>query len=203
MTRTVLLLGVTAGLVAAVPAAAQTPRGFGVRAGLGTDISLGIAGGVEINYGRPVGTGRAEFGLMLFGGSFSEESVDEDFASVGCCRYREETNVFVAAALANYLFGYGTSGPYFVGGFGVGLISISWREESPDDTSLGPQLPGGGSVDEEDGTVGGTVLNLGVGTRLSPRVDIRAQVPLFITVAESPGDNSVIPTFAITLGYRF
>lgn len=204
MIRNALALGAVAGMLGALPAAAQTaPGGVGLRVGLGTDISLGIAGGAEINYGRMLGANAVEMGLMLFGGRFSEESIDENFASVGCCRYSERTDVVVLAALANYLFGYNTPGPYFVGGFGLGAISVSWREESPDDTSLCPPLPGGGSVDEEDGVVAGTVLNLGIGTRLSPRVDLRAQVPLFITVSDSPGGNSVIPTFAVTLGYRF
>jgi hypothetical protein len=157
MSRNRTLLALCAGVLFAGPAVAQTEEGgIGLRIGAGTDVSLGLAGGLEINYARIMGAGALEFGVMVFGGRFSEDS-DE-----GCCTYHETTNLIVGAALANYLVAYTAPGPYFVLGVGAGVISVSYREESPDDTSLGPSLPGGGSPSEDDGAVAGTILNVGI-----------------------------------------
>lgn len=199
MRRSATVLGLWVGLLVAGPAAAQVERGgMGLRAGVGTDITLGLAYGLEINYTRVAGSGAFQLGVMGFGGRFSEDSQE------GCCTYHEETDVLVAAALANYLFAYTQPGPYFVVGVGVGAIGVEWREESPDDISLGPSLPGGGSYQDADATAAGTIVNVGIGQRLSRRVDIRVQAPTFFMVSEAPGEaSSVVPTFTVSLGYRF
>lgn len=180
-------------------ASAQDSDGLGLRVGVGTDINLGVAFGAEINYTRLLGDNALQLGLAGFGGKFEEDSEE------GCCSYHEETTIFVVGALANYLLSYSLarSGPYFVVGVGAGAISVEWEERSPDDTSLGPPLPGGGSMQSEDGTSAGAIVNFGIGQRFSERLDIRAQVPTFF-VSSAPGDaTAVVPTFTITLGYRF
>jgi hypothetical protein len=194
-----MYLALGTGLLVAGSAVAQTERGgLGLRAGVGTDITLGLAYGLEINYTKVAGPGALQLGVMGFGGRFSEDSEE------GCCTYHEKTDLVVAAAIANYLFGYARPGPYFVFGLGVGVIGVDWREESPDDVSLGPFLPGGGSYQEADATAAGTIVNAGIGQRLSSRVDIRLQVPTFFLVSEAPGGaSSVVPTLTVSLGYRF
>jgi hypothetical protein len=190
-----VVLGVTAG----EDAYGQPLKGLGVRAGIGTDIELGIAYGAEVNYTKEINFNALELGLVFYGGSFDEET-DE-----GIHTYNEETTIFVAAALANFLFLYSMEkpGPYFVAGVGVGAISVDWEERSTTDTSLGPLLPGGGSMQSDEGTAAGSIINFGIGHRFSENLDIRGQVPTFF-IASAPGDAaSVVPTFTITVGYRF
>jgi hypothetical protein len=186
-------------IIAGGDAYGQPLQGVGVRAGIGTDIHLGIAYGAEVNYTKEINFNALELGLAFFGGSFDEET-DE-----GIHTYNEETTIFVVAALANYLFMYSLEkpGPYFVAGVGVGAISVEWEERSSTDTSLGPLLPGGGSMQSEEGSSAGTIVNFGIGHRFSENLDVRGQVPtLFIPSA--PGDaTSVVPTFTLTVGYRF
>jgi hypothetical protein len=171
--------------------------GVGLRFGAGTDITLGLAYGAELNYTKVLGGNAIELGLAGFGGSFDETTEE------GCCTYNEETNILVLAAVVNYLISYARSGPYFVAGFGVGGISVDWEERSPDDISLGTLLPNGGSMQSEDASSAGTILNFGIGQRFSKSFDIRAQVPTFF-VFSAPGEASgVVPTFTLTLGLRF
>ena len=107
--------------------------------------------------------------------------------------------------MANYLIGYtpGKSGLFFITGIGLASISVEWEERSDTDVSLGPLLPGGGSMQSEDGTAGGTVLNLGIGRSFSNGWDIRAELPVIVTFAPPGESSAVIPTMIATLGYRF
>ncbi len=176
----------------------QTGR-VGGRVGIGTDITGGIAFGAQLDYTQFQGVNAFEMGIMLFGGSFEEESDN------GANTYTETTDVFVVGAIANYLFGYNkeSGGPYFVTGVGVGAISVSWEEQSDTDTSLGTPLANGGSSQSEDGTVGGLVINFGIGKRLNERADIRAQVPTFFISGGDERDGATVPTFTVTFGYAF
>lgn len=178
--------------------AQSTPK-IGVRAGVGTDIGLGLAYGVGVNYAIGLPRNALELGVLFFGGSF-EETTDE-----GAHSYEEKTDLLVFALMANYLIGYtpGQAGLYFVTGIGLASINVEWEERSPTDGSLGTPLPGGGSMQSEDGTAGGTVLNLGIGTNLSGRVDLRVELPVIVTFAPPGGASSVVPTLIATLGYRF
>ena len=178
---------------------AQSPGRAGVRFGAGADISGGVAFGGQVDYTLFRGVDAFEVGAGAFGGKFEEDSNN------GFNDYHEETNLLVIAALANYLFRHGseTGGPYFVAGLGVGGVTVEWREESPTDTSLGSSLPGGGSFQEEDGTVAGFILNAGIGHRLNEQVDIRAQVPTFLVAASDERESQVIPTFTVTVGIGF
>ncbi|MFQ5510314.1 MAG: outer membrane beta-barrel protein [Candidatus Krumholzibacteriia bacterium] len=178
---------------------AQLADGVGLRGGIGTDISGGLAFGAEINYTRALGFNGVELSLAFFGGSF-DESTNE-----GIHTYDETTDIFVVGAIANYLFLYSLEkpGPYFVAGVGVGAISVDWEERSLTDTSLGTALPGGGSMQAEDATSGGTIVNFGIGHRFTEQLDVRAQIPTFF-VFSAPGEaTAVVPTFTATVGYRF
>ncbi len=194
LAATLLLLG----LLSTEDATAQGT--FGVRFGAGTDVTGGIALGGTANYTLPQSAGNAlELGLNLFYGSFDEESNN------GFNDYFETTDIFVVAAIANYLFRHSLEipGPYFVAGAGVGAFNVSWREESPTDTSLGSPLPGGGSFQEEDGTTGGLILNFGIGHRFNEAADLRFQVPTFFLGEGEQRESAVVPTFVLSLGVSF
>lgn len=169
---------------------------FGIRAGIGTDINLGIAYGGGINYLINLNT--IELGIVVFGGHFEETTVDFN-------TYNEKTDILVFGVLSNYLFGYRhkKSGPFGVVGLGFAAISVEWEESSPNDVSLGTPLPGGGSKQSEDATAAGSVINLGFGMAFNGGFDLRAEVPV-IFIFGAPGEAAaIIPTFLITAGYRF
>lgn len=166
---------------------------FGIRAGIGTDISLGIAYGGNFNYRLMEDF---ELGLNLFGGKFSE-TTDE-----GIHTYDETTSVFVLGAMGTWLFKHRPqeTKPYFLTSAGLGFISYDWEERSDTDTSLGPPLPGGGSMQSESGSTGGLLLGLGIGVTFGGPFDLRFDVPILVPFAETVG---VVPLFMITAGYRF
>ena len=167
---------------------------FGVRAGIGTDISFGIAYGAGFNYRLQE---NMELGLVLFGGKFSETSDN------GFYVYEETTNIFAIAAQANWLFSHrpDETKPFFVAGTGLAFISYEWQESSATDTSLGTPLPGGGSMQSEEGGTGGVIFDVGIGYTFSSPFDLRFEVPIIIPFGiENVG---VIPLFMLTAGYRF
>lgn len=171
---------------------------IGIRAGLGTDIDLGLAYGGGINYLINLNQNAVELGLVLFGGH-SEETT-EDYNT-----YTEKTDVLVYGVLSNYLFGYELkqSGLFGLIGLGFCAISVEWEESSPDDISLGTPLPGGGSKQSADATAAGSVFDIGFGMAFSGGFDIRAEAPI-IFIFGAPGDaSSIVPTFLATLGYHF
>lgn len=180
-------------------AGAQTDPRIGIRAGVGTDVNLGIAYGAGGNYLLTFPQNSLELGVVFFGGSF-EETTEEAINT-----YEEKTDIFVFAAMANYLFGYAPNkpGPFFIAGIGLASVSVEWEERSDGDVSLGTPLPGGGSMQSEEGSGGGTVFNLGVGGSFASGFDIRAELPVIVTFS-APGDaSSVVPTLMVTAGYRF
>ena len=166
---------------------------FGIRAGIGTDISLGIAYGAGFNYRLQE---NLELGLVLFGGKFTE-STDE-----GIHTYDETTNIFALAAQANWLFNHrpDETKVFFIAGTGLGFVSYEWEESSATDTSLGPALPGGGSMQSADGSTGGIIFDLGLGMTFSSPFDLRFEVPILVPFVEVIG---VVPLFMLTAGYRF
>ena len=154
---------------------------IGIRAGIGTDINLGLAYGGGINYLIDLNGNAIELGFVVFGGH-SEETT-EDFNT-----YNEKTDVLVFGVLSNYLFGYKhkKSGLFGVIGLGVAAISVEWEESSPNDGSLGTPLPGGGSKQSEDATGAGSVFNLGFGMAFKGGFDLRAEAPI-IFIFGAPG----------------
>ena len=180
------------------PMYSQSSGSWGVRGGVGTDIGGGIAFGGGVNYLFPAGNNWAEIGPVLYIHNSSETT--EEFYT-----YEEETNLLVFGVLANLLINYSTvsSGPFFLVGGGAAAISVEWEERSDGDTSLGTPLPGGGSMQSEEGTTGGLVLNFGAGYKFEGKVDIRAEFPIII-IAGAPGEaSSIAPTLTATIGIRF
>ena len=178
---------------------ASDQGGIGVRAGIGTDASGGIAFGGGINYLINYDQSALEIGIILYSGSFEEETTE------AINTYMETTDVFVFGAMANYLYKYDRTknGLYYIVGFGLGMIEVEWEERSDGDNSLGTPLPGGGSMQSAEGTSAGTIINLGIGYTLSPNFDLRVEIPMILTF-DAPGESSqFIPTLAITAGYRF
>jgi hypothetical protein len=183
--------------VSSIPSSSK-PGSIGVRAGVGTDINLGLAYGGGINYLINLNTNAIELGFVVFGGH-SEETTEE-FNT-----YIEKTDVMVFGVLSNYLFGYKLkrSSLFGVIGLGFAAISVDWEESSPNDISLGTPLPGGGSKQSSDGTGAGSVFNLGFGMAFNGGLDIRVEAPI-IFIFGPPGDASaIIPTFMATIGYHF
>lgn len=96
MKKIFVLLGLTFIVAPAFSQNDQTGT-FGVRGGIGTDISLGISYGLGFNYRLKE---NMEMGLVVFGGKFSETSDN------GYNVYDETTEIFALAAQANWLFNY-------------------------------------------------------------------------------------------------
>jgi len=186
--------------VSAIPSAiAQTGPRIGIRAGVGTDINLGLAYGAGANFLLSLPQNSLELGVVFFGGSYDETSDN------GYNTYDETTDVFVFGMLANYLISYTPElpGTFYVVGFGLASVSIDWEERSATDVSLGTPLPGGGSMQSEDASGGGSVFNLGIGRTFAKGFDVRLEMPVILSFS-SPGDaSSVIPTVMLTAGIRF
>jgi hypothetical protein len=185
-------------LIAGTASGQDSPK-IGIRAGVGTDISFGLAYGAGVNYLIQFQQNSLELGVVFFGGSF-EESTDE-----GIHTYDETTDLIAFGVEANYLIGYTPREPgiYFLVGTGLASINVEWEERSETDESLGTPLPGGGSMQSDDGTAGGFIFNLGVGGSFSSGIDIRAEIPVILTFAAPGESSSVIPLLTVTLGYRF
>lgn len=197
--RQAVMIGTLLVLLVALSAQAQTDPKIGIRAGLGTDVNLGIAYGGGINYLVKLPQNSVELGIVVFGGSF-DETTDE-----GIHTYEETTDIFVFGLLGNYLFNYTPNKPgqFFIVGFGLASVNVEWEERSDTDESLGPLLPDGGSMQSDDGSGGGTVFNLGFGLSFAGGFDVRAEFPVIVSFA-APGEaSSVIPTFMVTGGLRF
>ncbi len=201
----ITLATVLVGAIASSPAISQeadpAPKDerFGVRVGIGTDLSGGIAYGFGLNYLIPAATNYAELGVVFFGGTFKETTEE------GIHVYEETTDVVIIAMSANLLINYAprSGNAYFIAGVGLGSISAEWEETSSTDGSLGTPLPGGGSKDSDDGSGGGFLFNLGVGKTFSSPLDLRLEIPIMISFA-APGEaSSVIPLFSLTAGFRF
>jgi hypothetical protein len=172
---------------------------IGVRVGVGTDIDLGLAFGGGVNYMLDMPDNPLELGVLAFYSSSSE--TEEDYGN----EYTTDTDVFVFAMMANYLFGYkrGVPGMFLLGGFGLGMASVGWEESSPDDISLGTPLPGGGSMHDGGGTGAGSIFNLGGGMAFSNGADIRFEIPVILIFGDYDQPSSVVPTFTLTAGMRF
>jgi hypothetical protein len=175
---------------------------IGVRGGIGTDINLGLAFGGGVNYILDVGENPLELGVLVFY-SHSTETSNNGFND-----YHETTDIMVFGMMANYLLGYkrGTPGGFFLVGFGLGAMNVYWEEWSPTDGSLGeslfPEYPDG-SRQEDEGTAGGGVFNIGAGMTFSNGADIRLEIPVILVFGEYGEASTVVPTVTLTAGMRF
>ena len=135
---------------------------------------------------------------MFYYGSFQQTS------SNGVNTYTDKTQIAALAAFLNYLYGYrrDQGGFYLLAGVGLAYLGMNWEESSPTDPTLGTPLPGGGSKQTFDGSVGGALVSLGAGYTIAGGLDLRLEVPLVITFSQAGGASTVIPPFTLTAGYR-
>ncbi len=195
----VIPLGVLLVCLSAVTAQAQTDSKIGIRAGAGTDISLSLAFGAGVNYLLDLPKNALELGVVFFGGRFKEST------DIGIHTYDETTDLLVFGLMANYLIGYTPNQPgkFFIMGVGIASVNMEWEEQSTTDGSLGTPLPGGGSMQSEDASAGGSLLNLGFGLTFSGGFDVRIELPVIVSFSAPSQASSVIPTLILTAGLRF
>lgn len=171
---------------------------FSVRAGIGTDINLGLGMGIGARFFYPLGNSVLEIGPDIFFNHSTEETVE-------FYTYTETTDLLIFAARVNRLINYSPAKPgtYYVFGVGVAAVSVEWEEKSTGDTSLGTPLPGGGSMQSAEGTAFSTILNVGVGQVIDGGMDIRIEMPILIFLNGVGEASTFAPTIAATVGYSF
>ena len=194
-----MLLACLTMIVVSAASAQEKSGSAGARFGVGTDINGGLAYGGQLDYTLNQGSNALELGFSACGGKFEEDSDN------GFNEYHEETTILVFGAIANYLFRYSldTGGPYFLTGAGFGAFAVKWEESSETDSTLGTLLPGGGSMQSEEETTGGFIINFGIGHRFSEKFDLRAQIPTFFISGGVEREAKVVPTITITAGFKF
>jgi hypothetical protein len=158
-------------LAVAAPAVAEGDPVFSARAGVGTDINLGIAVGGGVGYlQRFQGLPPVDFGLDLYYSHsvYSEQSGAKNYT------YTETTTLVVYAVTANFMHGYhpGQKGFYFHTGVGVGAVSVDWDHYSPQDTS--------GYNASGKYTGAGLLVNLGASYAFGSGLEARLQAPILV-----------------------
>ena len=177
------------------------PSGLGFRGSLGTDVELGIGYGVGGSYliDRPDSPNMVEIGVDFYYHN-SSETTDETVHT-----YEEEIWLTVFAARINLLMDYEPfrEGTYFILGIGLASVAVEWEERSDTDTSLGPYLDGGGSMQSAEGTIAAAVLNFGVGRNFANALEGRVELPILVAFDDVGDAASVMPTITVSLGKRF
>jgi len=179
--------------------------GFGIRGGIGTDITGGIGFGAGVFYvipSKPYSSTWWDLGADIYYANVSEEETDSEGT-----RFEDNTKVFVFTLRSNGLFNYhpGSSGVYFVAGAGIVMANIDWEETVTYDPSHYPGI--GPEHWSDDAFAFGNVLNLGVGLTLGGGWDTRLETPLLIFYS-TPGNggssaSTIAPTFTLNILYRF
>jgi len=175
------------------------PGSFGIRAGIGTDVQLGLGIGIGASYAWfPKTTGMGlEIGADLFYHKSKEEDSDEDYYAT----YDEETELTIFAVRANGLFNYYPSEgrAFFIAGFGFLAASVYWEETQKPKDQPGTSRP----YDDAEGTSAGNIVNLGVGYAFKNGLEFRVETPLLYFYNTSGGASSFAPTITATIQYRF
>ena len=167
---------------------------FSARAGVGTDINLGIAVGGGVGYlQRFSGMPPVDFGIdfYYYHGTYSSK----EQVSTHLNTYNDTTTLMVYAVSANFLYNFhpGQKGFYFITGVGAGAVSVDWVHQSPQDTSYN---------DSGDYTSGGLLLNLGATYAFGPGLEVRLLAP--ILVFSGPlGAVGFAPMLNLAAVYRF
>lgn len=159
------------------------PR-FGLRGGVGTDVSLVPAFGGELSLLFDIEDGTwLEFALGYFHGYDKWEGDN----------YVEETTTNIFLVRANRLYNYepGEAGTFYFLGTGVGVIDYYWEETSPVYTSY---------HDEEEGTGGGLIVTLGLGQAFTSGFELRLDLPILIVFGTY---TNFAPMIGLTAGMRF
>jgi len=145
---------------------------FSLRAGIGTDINLGIAAGAGLGYLTEFsGLPPLEFGIDFY--YYHGLDSSEELVGTSLNTYNDTTTLLVYAVIANFLHGYkpGTRGFYFITGIGAGAVSVDWIYQSPQDTSYN---------DSGSYTGGGLLVNPGIAYSFGGAFEIRLQAPILI-----------------------
>lgn len=180
-----------------MPAAGGSPvdfgtGSFGLHAGVGTDISLGLAFGGGVSYILMSGENSGmEFGLDLYY-SHSDTTSTEEWNGYD---YRDVTTTIFFAVSYNNLFNYmpDKTGLYFLIGTGAGAASVSWEGSSTDDPSYN---------DSWDRIGGGFLVNLGLGWTFGNGFELRLQLPVMLIVGAF--DSLLpVPMLNAAAGIRF
>lgn len=159
-------------VVAALPSLAQDKPELSARAGIGTDLNLGIAVGGGLGWIlRFPGWPPVEAGIDLYyyhGVDSSQEMVGPSLNT-----YNDTTTLMVYAVSANLLHSYapGQRGLYYITGLGLGAVSVDWIHQSPQDTSYN---------DSGDYTGGGLLINLGLAYAFGSGFELRLLAPILV-----------------------
>lgn len=163
---------------------------LGLRGGVGTDPSLGLAQSLGASWlVAPGVTNPIEVGVDLFWAHSRTSSFENDN------EYIEQTWLTLLAVRADILFGYSPEQPglYQVAGVGIAAGSVEWEETSEDD-------PTGDAYFE--GTASATVLDLGLGFVLGGGFDLRVSAPILLFLGDTGGAAAVVPTLTATATLR-
>ncbi len=187
-----LMFAAIAVIATASIASAQTSGGLGLRASLGTDVTLGLGVGAGAAYSWvPTEGGTAfEFGADLFYHRSSEEEQEP------VTRYQETTTLILFTVRANGLFNYHPkkAGVYFIAGFGFIVANMNWERKS----ISGVARP----TDDEEATAAGNIVNLGIGIVLGRAWDLRLETPMLYFYNTAGGATSFAPTFTVGVVYK-
>jgi hypothetical protein len=177
--------------------------GFGIRGGVGTDItfSLGFgAGAFYVLAPSPYSSSNWDLGLDFYYADVSEDEVDSEGTI-----WKANTKVLVFALRSNGLFNYHpkSTGVYFVAGVGLVGANIDWEETY---TYGPPHYPYSVERYSADAFSIGNVLNLGVGATFGGGLEARFETP-FLIFYSVPGygnksASSIAPTFTLSVLYR-
>lgn len=184
--------------LASLPAAAEesSPQSpvFSARAGLGTDINLGVAVGGGFGWLKEfAGLPPVDFGIDFYyydGTEISEEQVGPSLNT-----YEDKTTLMVFAVSADFLHGYeaGARGFYYLTGLGAAAVSVEWVGYSADDPSYN---------DSRDYASAGLLVKLGVAYAFGKGLELRLVAP--ILVFEGPQDSlGFAPMLNLAAALRF
>ena len=168
---------------------------FGLRGNVGTGVqgNLGFGGGVTFAW-MPQSSTAYEFGIDVF---FSEIN---DHYTEGFGTRTEALDLLIVGGRVNWLWNLrpDRSSFYLITGFGFAVAAYDWA--LIDDTGYSPGT--GQSLDEDEGTVAGNVINLGAGWSTASGFGARLETPLLYFYGA--GDAvAFVPMFTFSLTFRF
>jgi hypothetical protein len=176
--------------------------GFGIRGGIGTDITFSPGFGLGAFYvlaPDPYSSSNWDLGFDIYYSSVSEDETE------GSLKYEDNTKVLVFGFRANGLFNYHPykSGVYFIAGTGLIFANVDWKEDIIYSYPYAPHTEHW----SDDAFSVGNILNLGVGLTFGSGVEARFETP-FLIFYSVPGygsrsASSVVPTFTLSVLYRF
>lgn len=167
---------------------------FSARAGLGTDINLGVAVGGGLGWLKEfAGLPPVDFGIDFYyyhGTEVSEEQVGPSLNT-----YEDTTTLMVFAVSADFLHDYeaGSRGFYYLTGLGAAALSVEWVGFSADDISYN---------DSRDYASAGLLVKLGAAYAFGSGLELRLVAP--ILVFEGPQDSlGFAPMLNLAAALRF